>query len=119
MNRRRQPDSRLEQDADVQFEPDREQQQGHTQIGDELELGGHVIDVECVDHETGGEEADEGWQSNRRGKAAQTERDHQMDGDGGGQPCPPSWPSQSKTDTTGPPPIRRGERAGPDPRRME
>ena len=78
---RGEPHLLLEQAADVEFETDAEEEQRHAEAGDRVE-DREVLDVDRVEHETSGEEADERWQAQDDGQEAKSEGDDEVHRDG-------------------------------------
>ena len=90
MQARGEPDLLLQEAADVEFEPDAEEEEGDAEVGDRVE-DREVLDVDRVEHEARREEADEGWQSHKHGREAEPEGDDEIYRDGRhAGPVPPS-----------------------------
>lgn len=79
----------LDQGTQIELQPDGEQEQDHTEVGDQAETreGGGAEEVE---QEPGAEEADERW--NAQLMCDQTEREGDRDGDDDLLHAAPPWP---------------------------
>lgn len=80
MRRGGQPDLAAQQEAHVEFETDREQQQRDTEISQHVQLR-HFLDVDRVEDEPGSQEPHQRRKAQRQRDAAQTERDDEIDRD--------------------------------------